>query len=236
MGSAFSLIGASPLIDTIPHLGDTCEGGPAFLLHVTGNVPAGHCPSAAVWRGLFQHQVGGLTMTKILIADDHEVVRSGLRLLLGEQANWKVVAEASDGPEAVSKAAETKPDVAVVDYSLPRLNGLEVTRQIRSRLPNTEVLIFTMYENELLILEALRAGARGYLLKSDAKEQLVEAIRSLTLHRPFFRKAMTDEMVKAYAGDAGPERSAITQRERMVVQLIAEGYANKAIATTLNIS
>jgi DNA-binding NarL/FixJ family response regulator len=107
-------------------------------------------------------------VTRILIADDHDVVRSGLRSTLETHPNWEVVAEASDGKEAILKAIEAKPDVAVLDYSLPLVNGVEATRQIRARLPSTEVLIFTMHDNESLIEELLKAGARGYLLKSDA--------------------------------------------------------------------
>src|SRR6476620_6492265 len=110
---------------------------------------------------------GILSMIRILIADDHDVVRSGLRHIIEAQPNWQVVAEAGDGREAVQKALETKPDVAVIDYSLPLINGVEATRQIRARLPSTEVLIFTMHDNEALIEELLKAGARGYLLKSD---------------------------------------------------------------------
>ena len=108
-------------------------------------------------------------MIRILIADDHEVVRSGLRRVLEAQTNWEVVAEAGDGKDAISKATETKPDVAVLDYSMPLINGVEATRQIRARLPKTEVLIFTMHDNELLIQELLSAGARGYVLKSDSQ-------------------------------------------------------------------
>ena len=103
-------------------------------------------------------------MTRILIADDHEVVRSGLRSILETHPDWEVVAEAADGKEAIIKAVETKPDVAVVDYALPLINGIEVTRQIHRRLPRTEVLIFTMHDNEELICELLSAGAHGFLL------------------------------------------------------------------------
>src|SRR4029077_5156560 len=106
-------------------------------------------------------------MIRILIADDHDVVRSGLRTILDVQPGWEVVAEAADGKEAILKAIETTPDIAVIDYSLPLINGIEVTRQIRARLPKTEVLIFTMHDNETLIQDVMKAGARGYLLKSD---------------------------------------------------------------------
>ena len=107
-------------------------------------------------------------MTRLLVADDHDVVRSGLRKIFEAQPTWEVVAEAADGEEAVRQALATVPDVAVIDYSMPTLNGAEVARRIRRRLPNTEVLIFTMHESEALITEVLRVGARGYLLKSDA--------------------------------------------------------------------
>ena len=125
-------------------------------------------------------------MTRILIADDHDVVRSGLTTILEAHPNWEVVAEAADGKEAILKAIETKPDVAVLDYSLPLVNGIEATRQIRARLPKTEVLIFTMHDNETLIEELLKAGARGYLLKTDARRDLIAAIEVSQIHKPFF--------------------------------------------------
>src|SRR5215213_3318142 len=112
-------------------------------------------------------------MTRILIADDHAIVRSGVRSVLEAQPRWSVVAEAADGKDAIGKAIELKPDVAVLDYSLPLVNGVEVARQIRARVPSVEVLIFTMHDNESLIYDLLEAGARGYLLKSDAKHFLV---------------------------------------------------------------
>src|SRR5262245_33964834 len=117
-------------------------------------------------------------MLHILIADDHEAVRYGLRKILQAQPGWEVVAEAVDGKDAIHKAAATKPDVAVLDCMMPRLGGVEATRQICVRLPNTEVLIFTVHEDERLIEQLLRAGARGYLLKSDMSDLLVEAVQS----------------------------------------------------------
>jgi DNA-binding NarL/FixJ family response regulator len=175
-------------------------------------------------------------MVRILIADDHEVVRFGLRQILEAQANWEVVAEAGDGKDAVAKAIETNPDVCVLDYSLPLMNGLEVTRQIRSRMPKVEILIFTMHDSEVLVQELLQAGARGYLLKSDARTHLIEAIASLASHRPFFTKKVSDALLDVYL--ARPEKvvSAITSRERSIVQLIAEGHTNKEVARILNIS
>jgi DNA-binding NarL/FixJ family response regulator len=175
-------------------------------------------------------------MTRILIADDHEVVRSGLRSILEAQPRWEVVGEAADGKEAIRKAIEVKPDVAVLDYALPLVNGVEATRQIRARIPTVEILIFTMHDNEMLVQGLLKAGARGYLLKADAKSHLIEAIASLANHRPFFTKKVSDVLLDVYL--ARPERtvSAITSRERSVVQLIAEGHTNKEVARVLNIS
>ena len=173
-------------------------------------------------------------MTRILIADDHDVVRDGLRRLLEAQANCEVVAEAPDGKEAILKAVETKPDIAVVDYALPLINGLEVTRQIRSRLPKTEVLIFTMHDNERLIDDLLRAGAKGFVLKSDAKAELLAAIDSLASHRPFFTSRVSEALLNSFNKDR--EYLALTPRERQIVQLIAEGHTNKQTANLLNIS
>jgi DNA-binding NarL/FixJ family response regulator len=176
------------------------------------------------------------TMTRILIADDHEVVRSGLRKILESQPNWEVVAEVGDGRDAVSKATETRPDIAVLDYSLPLINGIEATRQIRARLPKTEVLIFTMHDNETLISELLKAGARGYLLKSDAQSHLIGAIECLALHKPFFTAKVSEALLDSFLKRPARDGSMLTNRERCVVQLIAEGHTNKQVATILNIS
>jgi DNA-binding NarL/FixJ family response regulator len=174
--------------------------------------------------------------TRILIADDHEVVRSGLRGILEAQANWEVVAEAADGTDAVRKATETKPDVAVVDYSLPLANGLEVARQIRDQLPKTEVLIFTMHDNEMLVQEVFKAGARGYLLKSDARRHLISAIESLASHRPFFTPNLSEVLLESLLAQPSKEKPTLTTRETGVLQLIAEGHTNKQIARLLSIS
>ena len=174
-------------------------------------------------------------MIRILIADDHDVVRSGLRHIVEAQPNWQIVAEAGDGKEAVQKALETKPDVAVIAYSLPLINGVDATRQIRSAEPRTEVLIFTMHENETLVQESLKAGARGYLLKTDAQHQLIGAIEALAAHKPFFTAKVSEALLDSFLLSPARERSALTYRERGVVQLVAEGYTNKQIAGLLEI-
>ena len=176
-------------------------------------------------------------MIRILIADDHEVVRSGLRSILEAHEGWQVVAEASDGKEAIAQAVETKPDVAIIDYSLPMMNGVEATRQIRARVPDTEVLIFTMHDSDVLIGEALEAGARAYLLKADARQHLISAVDSLAHHKPFFTGRLSEQMLEAYLSTQREKPgTALSPRERAVVQLIAEGHSNRQMSEILNLS
>jgi DNA-binding NarL/FixJ family response regulator len=159
-----------------------------------------------------------------------------LRNILESHQGWEVVAEATDGKDAVVKSIQTKPDVAVLDYSLPILNGIEATRQILARLPNTEVLIFTMHDSEGIFTDLLQAGARGYLLKSDARKYLIQAIETLATHKPFFTAKVSEVLLDAYRRKPDRVRSVLTDRERSVVQLIAEGNTNKEVANTLAIS
>jgi DNA-binding NarL/FixJ family response regulator len=175
-------------------------------------------------------------MTRILIADDHDVVRSGLRAILEAHEGWQVVAEAADGKEAVEKAAETKPDIAIVDYSLPIANGAEVTRQMRVRVPKVEVLIFTMHESDDVVLDLLSAGAKGYLLKSDARKFLIAAVESLASHRPFFTGKVSEALLETYLAKNYHPDGLLSAREKGVVQLIAEGNSNRKIAEILAIS
>lgn len=175
-------------------------------------------------------------MIRILIADDHEMVRSGLRTVLQAQAGWEVVAEAADGKDAVNKALATRPDVAIVDYMLPVMNGIEVTRQIRTRLPKVEVLIFTMHESDALVGDVLQA-ARAYILKSEANEYLVSAVKSLANHKPYFAGRLSETLLESFLSK-GTRFSPIelTPRERVIVQLIAEGNSNKQMSSILNVS
>jgi DNA-binding NarL/FixJ family response regulator len=174
-------------------------------------------------------------MVRLLIADDHDVVRAGLRRLLEARADWSVVAEAGDGRKAIAQAIAHKPDVAIVDYSLPLINGVEATRQIKMRAPTVEVLIFTMHDNETLLQDLLQAGARGYLLKSDAEQHLYSAVEALAVGRSFFTGKASDRILDAYLMKSKTE-GVLTSRERGIVQLIAEGHSNKTIASVLNIS
>ena len=174
-------------------------------------------------------------MTRILIADDHDVVRSGVRTILETQAGWEVIGEARDGKDAVDQALATRPDVVVLDYGLPVLNGIEATRQIRTRVPGVEVLIFTMHDTATLVREVLEAGARGFLLKSDARRFLVAAVESLAAHNPFFTGKVSEALLEAYLAKGSAVDSLLTAREKSVVQLIAEGHTNKQIANILSI-
>jgi DNA-binding NarL/FixJ family response regulator len=177
---------------------------------------------------------------RIMIADDHAIVRRGLRSLLETQPGWEVCAEASNGREAVEKAAQFKPDVAVIDIGMPQLNGLDATRQIVAILPTTEVLILTMHESEEVAREVLRAGARGYVLKSDADVHLIAAVDALLHHKPFLTPAVTDvffgDYMNSWASEDPQGDRRVTAREREIIQLLAEGKSNKEVAVALGIS
>jgi len=177
-------------------------------------------------------------MLRILIADDHEVLRRGLLEMLEQHAGWHVIGEASNGREAVKLALKTRPNVALLDLSMPEMNGLEVTRAIKKELPNTEVLIFTVHESEDLVRDVLAAGARGYLLKTELTHNIVAAIESLAEHKPFFSwqisKKLLDNYLEAQAVSA-PSADALTAREREVIQLLVEGRSSKSIASLLGL-
>ena len=180
-------------------------------------------------------------MLRILLADDHDIVRRGLKDLLEQHMTWQVCAEASNGRDAVDLALQHRPHVAVIDLSMPELKGLEATRRIRQSRPDTDVLIFTMHESEELIREVLGAGARGYLLKSDAVRQLIPAVESLSQKKPFFAGRVSEVVLDGFlrsgqAIPAYPTAERLTSREREIVQLLAEGKSNKQIARLLDLS
>jgi DNA-binding NarL/FixJ family response regulator len=179
---------------------------------------------------------------QILLADDHEVVRKGLRALLEAQPGWKVVAEAIDGREAVEKAKDMRPDIAIVDIGMPCLNGLEATRQIVKKAPHTRVLVLTMHDTNPLIQQVVKAGARGYVLKSDVASDLVSAVEALCRDQTFFTSKVSQIILDRYVGrsegmeNSPDEDSPLTPREREVVQLLAEGKSSKEVASVLGIS
>jgi len=182
-----------------------------------------------------------MTPLRILIADDHYVVRAGLRALLESRAGWEVCAEATNGREAVEKAAKHRPEIAVLDISMPLLNGVEVVRQLRKLSPQTEILILTMHESDDLVKQVVEAGARGYILKDDADRILLAAVDALRRHKSYFSTRVSDvvEVVDS-RGDVPDSprasRSRLTPREREIVQLLAEGKGNKEVASLLGIS
>ena len=174
-------------------------------------------------------------MKRILVADDHEAVRSGLRAVLEARPGWEVVAEAHDGRQALAAAIETRPDVAIVDYAMPLMTGIEVTRHIRARQLAAAVLIFTMYESRDLALQAVRAGAHAYLLKSDANKLLLAAVESLMQHKPFDGGAFSGEFNGTADSNCRRHRL-LSPREETIVRLIAEGYSNKEVSSLLSVS
>jgi len=179
---------------------------------------------------------------RILIVDDHDLMRRGIKALLQSHAGWEVVGEAHTGREAVAKAEGLKPDVVILDISMPDLNGIEAARRIRKSAPNTEVLILSVHYSDQLIRDILEAGVRGYIVKSDSDRDLIIAVETLANHKPFFTPRATEVILSNFngsrAGNDLPEsvRDRLTSREREIVQLLAEGKSSKEVASSLGIS
>lgn len=178
---------------------------------------------------------------RLLLGDDHTLVRQGLRKLLEENPDWKVIAEAGDGREAVRHALELRPDISILDIAMPLLNGIDATRQIVKRWPEARILMLSMHATEPYITRSLQAGAKGYLLKDAAGKDLIRAVSTVAAGKAFFSRVIADSMLEEYvkrvseAAVADPYDS-LSDREREVFQLIAEGYSNKDAATILSIS
>jgi DNA-binding NarL/FixJ family response regulator len=179
---------------------------------------------------------------RILLADDHELVRRGAREVLNGRPGWRVVGEAANGREAVEKAIELKPDVAVIDIGMPELDGVEAARQIGEAVPGTKVLVLTMHESDQMVRRALDAGARGYLLKSDLTDSLIKAVKAVADGKRFLAPKVSeivlDGFLKAISHDPQEDRAGTrtTPRENEIVRLLAEGKVNKEIAALLGIS
>jgi DNA-binding NarL/FixJ family response regulator len=174
---------------------------------------------------------------RILLADDHDVVRTGIRAIL-EASGMQICAEANNGKDAVKLVAKTQPDIAVLDLELGELDGVTVTRQIKKHSPDTEVLIFTMHDNEYLIREALSAGARAFVSKSEGARSLIQAIECVRKHKPFFAARASETLLQSVRTSRSNDKEAspLTDREREVVQLLASGKSNKQAALSLGIS
>jgi DNA-binding NarL/FixJ family response regulator len=183
-----------------------------------------------------------MSTLRLVVADDHEVVRKGLRAVLEARPGWEVAAEAKDGKEAVQKVKELRPDVTVLDISMPVLNGLEATRQIMRDDAKAKILILTMHESDPLIQEVLNAGARGYLLKSDAGRDLLTAVEALRSNKTYFTSRVAKMVLDGFLNkksapqDAELHLGPLTSRQREILQLLAEGKSSKEVAVTLGLS
>ena len=183
-----------------------------------------------------------MTKTRIVLADDHAILREGIRALLEDQSDMTVIGEAADGRKAVELARDLSPDIIVMDIGMPLLNGLEATRQIKHSFPQVAVLVLTMHDNEEYVSQILAAGASGYVLKRAASSELVTAIRAVAAGQSYLSPAVTKLLIEGYVGrqSAAPVMvdpfETLTAREREVLQLVAEGHTNSQIAKLLNIS
>jgi DNA-binding NarL/FixJ family response regulator len=176
-------------------------------------------------------------MRGIIIVDDHHAVRHGVRQLIETKPYYRVDGEAADGRVGLDLAKTVRPDIAIIDYSLPGMNGLDLSRALKRELPRIEILLYTMHDREEIIMEVLRTGVRGFVLKSDPAEHLIAALDALSIGRPYFSSSISDTLLEQFlASKPHSLTSSLTPREREVVQHVAEGHINKQIAARLNVS
>ena len=174
---------------------------------------------------------------RILLVDDHEAIRRGVRQIVETKPYYQVVGEAGDGRSALEMAKEVRPDIAIVDYSIPELNGLDLSHALKRLNSRIEILLYTMHDREEIVMDVLRAGVRGFVLKSDTEKHLLAALDALAIHRPYFSGAISETLLSQFLESKPKElASSLTHREREIVQQVAEGRINKEIAARLNIS
>ena len=214
-----------------------------FSMSVTGTVPRSERFPANRNSGSVRNvQRTGIATLRILVADDHDIIRRGLRQLLMTRQGWEVCGEAKTGREAVATAERLKPDVIVMDVSMPELSGLEAARQISKSSPHIGILILTMYFTDQLVREVIECGARGYILKSDADKELVSAVEALSNHRTYFTREASEMLLNGLSRrdvNLDPRtaaRNRLTLREREIVRLLAEGKSSKDVSAALSIS
>ena len=179
---------------------------------------------------------------RILVADDHDLMRLGVRALLGAHEGWEICGEARNGREAITKTELLKPDIVIMDITMPVMNGLEAARRIRKMFPNTELLILSVHYSDQLIREIVNAGVRGFLVKGDSERDLITAVEALSKHKSFFTPRATDVIINQLQGNAARAEDQeltghrLTPREREIIQLLAEGRSSKEVAESLSIS
>jgi DNA-binding NarL/FixJ family response regulator len=193
-------------------------------------------PNRPVEMNVMQNTAVPPGRKRVMLVDDHEIVRKGVRALVETRHEWVLCAEVADGLTALKVAKETQPDLVVLDISMPGVSGLDLILQLKNQLPKVEILVLTMHESERMMAQALRAGARGYLLKTECGDNVIEALSALSRHQAYFSAAVSEALLKSYVRSNVPEDfEQLTPRERQIVKLVAEGYSNKKIAMILNI-
>lgn len=180
--------------------------------------------------------VGAPNRRKFLIVDDHEIVRKGVRSLIETVPEWTACGEFADGQEALKLAQELRPDVIVLDVSMPKISGIDLITSFKRLLPDCEILVLTMYDNQEIVFKALRAGARGYVAKNESGGTLLEALKSVSRHQNYFSSEISEALLHHYLDTSESGSQSLPFRQRQVVKLVAEGYSNKQIASTLKIS
>jgi two-component system response regulator NreC len=225
------------MIQTSPEARTSTAGGAAGKLSGSG-----FSASDKTGKAAYTKPAANMELTRVLVADDHETIRNGLRFIVGNLEGFEICGEASDGREAVDFAISLQPDIVVLDMGMPGLNGLDAARQIKKHCPKTEILAFTGIEEEKLIHQMFEAGARGYLLKTDTRDTIQAALKALAQHKSYFTTRIGEVLFARFlhgkdnVAQSEEEPGRLTPREREIVQLLAEGKSNKEVSAMLGIS